>query len=436
MRKAAFHVFLIACVLLMSSCGHRESKPKPPAGSAKAKLPASSGWPMFRADERNSGYAAVKGPSKPAVLWKSKPIYENASMFCDVSPVLGEDGTLYCSARDAAYAIEPGGKTRWMLENVGGTWRGSPLGGRYSPAVARDGTVYIATRHFVSDFPINTYLPGRLCAVDRDGRLLWTYEEGEPTAYLLLDKRGSLYAIVDSQAASSREPSYLAVIDDKGKTVRKVRLPEGGIVGWGLSHITLRNTSTGTHAYCAAGNTVCRIDPAGGLLTVSLGVPTTEYGYAPSITGLSVSIEPDAVYVCTDDGGLTRLSASSLNTEWQIKAGDKARFVNPAVSGDGVYVITDLRRLSCVGHDGKIRWKVDLPVETYSSPAVDKEGSVFVTGGGKLFCVGSDGKIKWDIVVSKERWVSSPILGPDGTVYCYSDRVCAVGEARRAGGKP
>ncbi len=438
MRAIAFHVFLIISVFLMSGCEHRAPEPKSAPGSPTAKQPASSAWPMFRADEHNSGYAAVKGPSNPVVLWKSKPIL-GSNVLTDISPVLGEDGTLYCSIADAAYAIEPGGKMRWKLKNVGGTWKGSPTGGAYSPAVARDGTAYIATDSFVSDFPIQTDVPGRLCAVDSDGRLLWTCKDGTPETYPLLDKQGQVYCIMRHE----REPtdlhpfgtSYFAVtvIDSQGNTARKVQ-PVG--VGGGWRRIALRHSSAGTDVYCAGGNTVCRIDPAGRVLAVKVGRRTTKHIYGPSVTGLSLSTEPDAVYVCTEDGGVTRLSASSLNTEWRIKAGNKANFVNPAVSREGVYVITDSKRLTCISHDGKIRWHVDLPVRTYSSPAVDSQGSVFVTGGGKLFCVGNDGKIRWDIVVSKKEIVSSPILGPDGTVYCYSDRACAVGEAKRSGAKP
>jgi outer membrane protein assembly factor BamB len=81
-----------------------------------------------------------------------------ASEVGQVSPALGDDGTIYAGA-DALYAVTPGGAIKWRFDNNAG-----PVTIRSSPAIGTDNTVYVG---------VNGPLGVELWAVTSAGALRW-----------------------------------------------------------------------------------------------------------------------------------------------------------------------------------------------------------------------------------------------------------------------
>ena len=88
------------------------------------------------------------------VRWTRKVLDEIRS-----SPALARDGTIYVAAGHHLYAVDPRGEMRWTYEPAG------DLFGLSSPAVASDGTIYVGGE-------------GGLLAINPDGSLMWTFETG------------------------------------------------------------------------------------------------------------------------------------------------------------------------------------------------------------------------------------------------------------------
>ena len=77
------------------------------------------------------------------------------------SPALGPDGTIHVAGGRHVYAVDPQGEIRWTYETPVRTFFFS------SPAVARDGAIYVGGDD------------GALHAIDRDGSPRWTFKTGD-----------------------------------------------------------------------------------------------------------------------------------------------------------------------------------------------------------------------------------------------------------------
>lgn len=402
-------VLFICCCHCLSKTAATSTKRITTAKSNAAMMKSSrwSAWPMFRGDTYNSGCAVSVGPTKPKLLWRTGITAANPDMYRDDSPVLGPDGTLYCPG-EPAFAVAPNGRIRWYFRQ--------PQTMQLivsSVAVGRNGTVYVTTEDFQSDFPTE-HVSGRLYALRPNGSVLWTAGI-TPESEVLIDGTGLIHMISKGQC--------LVTFDKYGHTLRRIQLPYDLD---GFARMTLKYTPEGYQVFTTSDKGLHRISPGGTVRSVQI----PNGGSPLDATGLAMSSDGKLVYVCLSDGSVYCLSADKLKLLWCVKVGKSAYYVNPAACNDSVYVVTYPGKLTRIRSDGSVVWEVTFPWTAYSSPTVDKKGKVFVTGGGKLTCVGSDGKIIWSRPLTQSNnEMSSPILGPDGTVYCYSSRVYAVGQS-------
>ncbi len=416
--------------------------------SQTVALAGSAAWPMFRADCGNTGFAAVRGPDSAVLLWRSDEL-SNYPASGDVSPVIDSDGTLYCSCTEGLYAIRPDGSIAWQFKFPGKLLQGHDRGGVYSPAIGSDGTVLVATRTFVSDFPWPQRCGGRLYAFSPQGRRLWTYRKGAPLTSPLIDQEGRICLLT---SGGSYGVTDLTVLSPSGRLVRKLAMPE--TESWGLSAIALKQHADNTRVYCASDRAVHMLEfPHSGEEATVLSQALGTHSWVP---GVAIGVEPDVVYVLMNDGTLYQLDADSLAVNWRRQLDGNAR-ANPALTGDALYVITKPQVngasagasgfwehtphiLHRVTHTGEVVWSVSIPCEVPTAPAVDRGGRVYVTGftadtpGSKwsshVYCVLPDGQVAWHVrVPSSPCSPSSPVLGKGGTIYFYSDRVYAVGRA-------
>ena len=99
--------------------------------------------------------AAAQNPEAATNLWR----FELPDYFCEASPALAPDGTLYVgTVRGGLIALNPDGKVKWKFK------AGREI--KSSPAVAGDGTIYFGARD------------RQLYAVSPQGKLKWKFPTG------------------------------------------------------------------------------------------------------------------------------------------------------------------------------------------------------------------------------------------------------------------
>ena len=97
---------------------------------------ASSPWPMFHGDNKLTGQSNIDTTRIDGTIkWRFK-----AEDQIETSPVIGEDGTIYCTSWSGGnvYAIFPdNGTIKWQFLTGGQT--------KANPSIAEDGTIYVSS---------------------------------------------------------------------------------------------------------------------------------------------------------------------------------------------------------------------------------------------------------------------------------------------------
>ncbi len=330
-------------------------------------------------------------PSKPYGVYAYNPNgtqkwkYSDGDSPVRGSPVLGPDGTLYivleklgaslASTVDELHAVTPSGQQKWKV-TVSTTY--SEIGA-LEPAIAADGTIYVAGRDFTAFKP--------------DGTVKWKDLAG-PTwtnvyyAAPSIGPDGTIYYV------------HWATATPWGQNLRA--LNPDGTVKWDSPNI-------GTYP-----NTCSPSIAADG--TIYLGL----HDYS-ALSGATNA----ALLAFTSTGAI----------KWAFPAGDFDIRDTPSIAADGtIYFGTkgDNGFVYALNPDGTQKWKyntftdvVNCPtcgVDVYDTPAIAVDGTVYVSNEyGFLYAFHPDGTLKWkDNALMPQGgatdW-SSAVIMPDGTLY-------------------
>lgn len=157
----------------------------------------------------------------------------------------------------------------------------------------------------------------------------------------------------------------------------------------------------------------------------------------------SPALSPDelTVYVGADDGNVYAVDAAlgTIKAGWPVAAGGKV-VSSPAVSDiDGtVYVGSYGGQLHAINPDGAAKWAAPFQAAglIWSSPAIGRSPNpgdpatsyrVYFASfgatptGSTLYALDQDGNEKWSFPLGGTSAYSSPVIGPDGTIYIGSD---------------
>jgi outer membrane protein assembly factor BamB len=163
--------------------------------------------------------------------------------------------------------------------------------------------------------------------------------------------------------------------------------------------------------------------------------------FATSDIQSSAAVGPDGtVYVGVHNGTLFALrdpgAGNQLAARWSFHpAGASSWHSTPAISSDGtVYIGFSTNDASAdaagvlyalqapsAGIEPQVIWSVDIgPGRQSSSPIIGPDGTIYVVSGtGQLSAIAPTGEVRWRAQTGPTL-KASPALGPDGTVYVAS----------------
>lgn len=344
----------------------------------------SSPWPSFRHDALHTGRCAYAGPKSGAVEWNIAIGGPGT-----VSPAIG-DCIIYTVGMGNLIALDLSGNIVWS----------APCGnnGSSSPAVASNGTVYIAST--------DSYL----YAFNPDGSLKWRRTiQGATEASPTLGPDDTIYI-------GSTSKKLFAYRSDG---TLKFSYTAGGAIA---SSVAL--APDGTIYFGCDDGCLYALNSAGALKWKFVTNPLSAIKGSPSIGS------DGTVYFGSSAGYFYAVWPAGTQ-RWRFIAGGGI-VSSPALGADGsIYFGCRDGALYCLSPTGSLKWRTFTGAYVDSSPAVDSLGIVyFGSNNGFVYAVGPSGDIIWQTRIGTAV-TSSPAIGDnalyalsrDGVLYAFgSDR--------------
>jgi len=353
--------------------------------------PMDSAWPMFGHDVHHTGRSPFGAKGIGVEKWKLN--LSTGSIHS--SPAIDKDGTIYIGTSpktgiDNFYAINPDGTLKWSFKAGDWTWVQS------SPAIAADGTIYVGCDD------------GCLYALNPDGTEKWRFKAG-----------GGGDWVYSSPVIADDGTIYFGVVGPGWEIGRLYAVNSDGTEKW--------HYDTGFWIYCSPaidnegtiyiGSTDCymyAIYPNGTLKWKFKACNRDGLGSAPTIG------DDGTIYFGSTDNYLYALNSDGT-LKWKCYAGRNGAS-SPAIGEDGsLYAGSNDGRLYCISPDGIEKWSFQSEDTYYddvlSSPAIDRYGTIYVGSfDGNLYALNPDGTLNWKYDVG-DYIESSPAIGEDGTIY-------------------
>ena len=298
-------------------------------------------------------------------------------------PAIARDGTVYV-ASDALYALSPEGRMKWKFA-IAAPVRGSLV-------LGDDGTVYAATE----PRPGKSMLEFHVYAVSPAGFELWNTTVtgiGGCDGSLAIAKDGSLLVLGSRLQAFRPDGTSMWSCDCVG-------------------HVRPAVANDGTIYLLSANGDVSAVNPDGGGVRWKFNVDRN-INSSPSIAA------DGTIYVSSSDRQLFALAPDGT-LKWVAQTGGD--FSAPAIAPDGTLFMGGqtspvdglMRALRAV--DGRELWT--FPVKGGADPALlGADGSVMAGGmDGSLYALSAEGKPRWAFH-AESGWLGVPALAGDGTVY-------------------
>jgi outer membrane protein assembly factor BamB len=428
--------------------------PAPSQAAAQLEAPATggadapAGRPMYQMDPRHTGHSPYAGPRRAVLLRSfdsgSFPTADPAIPRPDIqsSAAIGPDGTIYIGNFPGnLFALQDPGSG----DELEVLWRFHPSGAtslHATPAVARDGTVYLGFSPAGAipggtgsgPEPSGTFYALRAPSSGIDPRMVWSVDlgPGRPTSAPIVADDGTVYmasgagrlfaiapngtikwsaragpVLKGSPALGQDGTVYLPSMDGKLYAVAPPSGSGEGTVRWTFDFgqhlgliplVTAEQGPGGVNGIGSGGSPT--IGPDG---TVYVGANNSNF------------------YAVAPDGQLKWLfeAERELAGIWSTAAlsPDASTLYFTANKG-GVYALNRA--------DGSLRWQFNVDGSIYSSPALDSQGTLY-TGStvGHLFALDStNGRLIFDHDVGQQVW-SAPAIRPDGSLV-VADRTGRV----------
>jgi len=365
------------------------------ADSGRKRLSGSPGaqarapWSSIGHGPSRSGQARVLGPRHPTLLW-TRGIGESDGGGRS-SPAVGADGTVYAGGGHNLWAFSPEGEEKWAYETDG------PV--QSPPSIDTSGNVYF------------TSADGNLYALNPEGKKLWSYALPQSR------RLNSSPAIADD--------GTVYVGNDYGQLFALTRY---GVLKWQINFESPSQWGPQDTPDPA-------ISPDGTILFSSRwlhavdenGTKLWTYRKAEPISPPVVSRDGTVYFV---DSGCERFHAADVRTgreKWSIPTPRCAN--TPALDREGnIYFVSEVKLISLTD-DGRMRWSIRFGKElgpVQCAPVIDADGTIYAADFSEyVYAVHPSGKVKWEFTASTfdklfrgyTRPISEMAIGLDGTVY-------------------
>lgn len=366
---------------------------------------------VFAAVVLFASLTAVHGQSIGTILWE----FDVGAGVLD-PPTIGLDGTIYVGGGQTGsnkfYAINPNGTRKWEYDAPNATYS----------VIGDDGTVYVT-----SQVPSNR----RFLALNPEGTKQWEWNQYplDNWATSAIGAGGMIY---------TASANTLTARDRDGGAhwqfwINKLQNPVAL-----LGHPTIAADGTIVVTSSTPDTRVFAFSPGGARKwEFSTGRQRVESGYGTAILGEVWS--PPAIGA---DGTIfvgAHLAQAGIDSASPIFFGIRPDGTErwkislpgipggaPAIAADGTIYLwvgdsTLRNRLLALNPNGSLKWEYPLAGRPMyqTSPALTEDGMICVgTAEGKLVVLNADGVKKREYIM--EGLISSPVIGPDGTIYVGS----------------
>jgi outer membrane protein assembly factor BamB len=369
--------------------------------TASAPLSASSPWPKFRANMRQTGatrLVPVRSHARPFSYRTRKGIFS--------SPIVGSDGAVYVGSADRSfYALEHDGTLRFKVDTGEIIDSAGLLDDR--------GRVYFASGD------------GILRALDaKTGDERWRFHAEDPSVNKALINwfEGNVAIGPNGQLYTPNDNFSVYALDrDNGKMAWRWSMNDQT---WSLPAV---DPESGT--LYMGNNYIAGLDVVGLFYKNIFAVDAQGKQVWRQGVNATVAASPlllnERVYMGAFDGYLRAYDTSSGSEKWSAPTIDHV-YASPALlpNGDLVQPSADGTVYSFAADTGAVRWRFDTREPIRSSPAVDGEGHIYFGGGdGRLYALNADGTRRFSIqLVQEDRndLNASPAIGFDA-IYIGSE---------------
>jgi outer membrane protein assembly factor BamB len=359
-------------------------------------------WAQFRHDARHTGLSSFVGPQQSAHFrWRRALASYPYTVAVPSSPAIARDGTIYLATFDGQFvAVNPDGTVKWTYVASGDI-------SSSSPGIASDGTVY-----FTGSDPFPEHR-GRLYAVSPPGTLKWTYrtdgntDEVSPT----LGPDGTIYITSFDGFLHAVRPDgtlkWRFDCPDPDDCFVLVDVPAVGPDG------TVYFGSDGgcidEPPFCWPGHFFA-VNADG---TLKWRLPTGFIALNPA------ALDAQGVaYFGSTDGDLYAVSPDGVLL-WKFDIGGRI-WSSPAIGADGTVYVGSTAAVHALSPAGVEIWRTKIGAPVYrSSPSVGRDGTLYIgAGDGHVYALrGDDGSVKWRFKLPGAGVDSSPAIGVDGRLY-------------------
>jgi len=358
--------------------------------------PTDHAWPQQGYNSQHLGRSPYSTADNPGIeKWRFP------ADWCDGSPSIGPDGVIYFGSDDRyLYAVYPNGTLKWKFRAY------SIIGDFGShPAIADDGTVYIAS-----------VFQGKIQAVNPNGTEKWAYSAPEIDTSITIGDDGIIYYGHRGDGVDARYPNgtlkWRFVTD--GCVMSTPAVDENNIVYFG-----------------AHDNYIYAVHSNG---TLKWKYHTGEMVHA------SPTIASDGTIYCGSGDNYVYAFYPNGTLKWKTNIGSCMRS-SPSLDKDGnLYFGVADNRLYSLDPDGNIRWSFTIGNNGGvwgSTAAISDDGTVYIgsninfmsLGGGEIIALDLDGNLLWRKTLCDCVVYSSPVIGEDGTVYICSSNSGWGGDA-------
>lgn len=369
------------------------------------------------------------------------------------APVISSDGTVYVGAGyGALYAVNADGSEKWRFDVGDST---GPL------AIDADGAVYFGT----------TCNDGRFYAVNPDGSRKWMFTPAgytEPSEYV--PPSLNWYAADGPPAIGGDGTIYVGSTEGTlyaigpGETLAapyvSISQPSCRVTGAGPVTYTLSYTNASAISLAKGDVRLNRTGTANGTITVSrIDSANTRCVTVSNITGngtLGISIEAGTARNSTGEAPAGTSGFFGVDNslsgpgDWSMLGHDarhtgRSAFVGPespvekwriesdwclggsvAIDSNGaIYYGSEDGKLHAVNPDGSEKWTFEAQPGFCTCPAVGLDGTIYAASrDGVLYAISPNGFKRWEFATDCDDYcryyASSPVVGPDGTVYLGS----------------